>query len=52
MHLGACVFTATRDGEAVPEPSTLDAVMELLDSKRGVAIRAVADTHQANLAAD
>src|ERR1019366_10008832 len=32
------------DGEALPEPSTLDAVMELPDSKGGVAIRVAVKT--------
>jgi predicted RNase H-like HicB family nuclease len=32
------------DGEALPEPSTLDTVMELHDSKSGVAIRVAAKT--------
>ena len=32
------------DGEALPEPSTLDAVMELPDSKGGVAIRIAVKT--------
>ena len=32
------------DGEALPEPSTLDSVMELPDSKGGVAIRVAVKT--------
>ena len=40
LHIDGLV----EDGEALPEPSTLDAVMELPDSKGGVAIRVAVKT--------
>jgi predicted RNase H-like HicB family nuclease len=37
------------DGEALPEPSSLDAVMELPDSKGGVAIRVAVKRQHPNV---